>query len=52
MHLLCIYDMKVYYYVGNWVGKVVGDMVTRRDSQENDMRLYLYSAVRITMFLA
>ena len=31
---------------GNWVNKVVNDMVARKEEHHSDMRLYLYSAVR------
>lgn len=34
-------------HTGNWVRKVVDDMKTKKENSKEDIKLYLYSAVRM-----
>ena len=36
---------------GNWLGKVLEDMKYRKADPQEDMRLYLYSAVRKIQYI-
>ena len=43
-------NLAIFPCIGNWIGKVMSDMETRKENSEDQMRLYLYSAVRPEYF--
>ena len=38
------------YILGNWVDKVVVDMMMKKDNPKGDIKLYLYSAVSSKLY--
>ena len=46
-----VHVLVLFVYVGNWVSKVVSDMKSKRDDPKSDVKLYLYSAVRMHIYI-
>ena len=47
-----VHVLVLFMYVGNWVSKVVSDMKSKRDDPKSDIKLYLYSAVRLHIYMS